>query len=134
LRVVLDTNVLVSAFLKPRSNPARILRLVLQGDVEIAVNESILQEYLRVLERPKFAIEMDDVRFILDTIRATGFPSPALAKTLHLPHRADEILLEAALAARADALVTGNARHFPSEDCHGQRVLTSQAFLSFLNG
>lgn len=41
LKIVLDTNVLVSAFLKPRSKPARILRLVLQGDIEIVANESI---------------------------------------------------------------------------------------------
>jgi uncharacterized protein len=56
MRVVLDTNVLVSAFLKPRSKPAKILRLILQGNLEIIINEPILSEYQEVLTRPKLRL------------------------------------------------------------------------------
>ena len=59
MKVVLDTNVLVSAFLKPRSNPARILRLVLQGDIQIVINEHIMAEYREVLFRPKFDLNLN---------------------------------------------------------------------------
>jgi predicted nucleic acid-binding protein len=42
LRIVLDTNVLVAAFLKPHGNAARILRLILEGEIELTADERIL--------------------------------------------------------------------------------------------
>jgi len=132
LRIVLDTNVLVSALLNPRGNPARILRLVLQGDLTVVINEAILAEYRDVLERPRFELDQDAVQTILDTIRSKGLDTPALAESLSLPDRGDEPFLEAALAAHADALATGNRKHFPTEACKGQRVLNPSEFLRLL--
>ncbi len=132
MKIVLDTNVLVSAFLKPRSNPARILRLVLQGDVHIVVNEHILAEYLEVLTRPKFDLNPDNVRIIIEFIRAKGIKAPALAESFQLPDSSDEPFLEAALAALADFLITGNKKHFPKKLCKGQKVVSPQEFLGRL--
>jgi len=132
LRIVLDTNVLVSAFLKPRSKPAKILRLVLQGDIDIICNESILLEYHDVLRRPKFNLKEKKVRTILDTIRLKAIKAPALAASFSLPDPDDEPFLEAALAAQADFLITGNEKHFPSEVCKMQNVLTPKEFLDTL--
>ncbi|MFH1293724.1 MAG: putative toxin-antitoxin system toxin component, PIN family [Pseudomonadota bacterium] len=129
MKVVLDTNVLVSAFLKPRSNPARILRLILQGDFQIVINQHILTEYMEVLSRPRFRLNSDEVRCVLEIIRLKGIMAPALAHTFHLPDSGDEPFLEAALAAGADALITGNKKHFPKRLCKGQRVLTPKEFL-----
>ena len=97
MKIVLDTNVLVSAFIKPQSNAARILRLVLQGDVHIIVNECILTEYYEVLARPKFDLKFDKVQTILELIRSKSIKAPALAKSFHLPDCSDEPFLEAAL-------------------------------------
>ena len=65
MKVVLDTNVLVSAFLSPSGNAARILRLIIQGDVLIVLNESILAEYYEVLKRPKFELDMEAVLIVI---------------------------------------------------------------------
>lgn len=46
----------MAAFLRPHGPPARILRLILQGQVEVSVNEAILAEYLEVLVWPKFRL------------------------------------------------------------------------------
>lgn len=129
MRVVLDTNVLVSAFLKPGSKPARILRLTLQGDIEIVITEHILAEYLEVLERPKFSLNKQDIRVVLDFLRSKGIKAPALPEAFHLPHPGDEPFLEAALSTGADFLVTGNKRHYPQKACKGQKVLTPDEFL-----
>ena len=129
MRVVLDTNVLVSAFLKPESKPARILRLALQGDIEIVITEHILAEYLEVLERPIFSLNKQDIRVVLDFIRSKGIKAPALPEAFHLPHPDDEPFLEAALSTGADFLVTGSKRHYPKKACKGQKVLTPDEFL-----
>lgn len=129
MRVVLDTNALVSAFLKPRSKPAKILRLILQGNLEIIISEPILSEYQEVLTRPKLRLNSFGVQATLSVIRLTGIRAPALAKTFELPDENDIPFLEAALAADADVLITGNSRHFPEALCSGQVVMTPANFL-----
>jgi uncharacterized protein len=130
MRVVLDTNVLVSAFLKPRSKPAKILRLILQGNLEIIINEPIISEYQEVLTRPKLQLDPFRVQTTLSAIRLTGIRAPALAKTFELPDPNDIPFLEAAVAADADVLITGNSRHFPEPLCSGQIVMTPANFLA----
>jgi putative PIN family toxin of toxin-antitoxin system len=132
LQIVLGTNILVSAFLNPGSTSARILRLVIQGDISIVVNEPILTEYHEVLKRPKFELNPGDVQIVLDYIRSIGIYAPTLAKSISLPDRDDEPFLEAALATRADALVTGNIKHFPKKYCKGQKIMTPRDFLDGL--
>lgn len=134
MRVVLDTNVLVSALLKPGGKPARILRLILQGQIEILTNEAILSEYTEVLSRPKFHLDPQNVRTILETLRSRGIHAPALPIFLDLADPGDEPFLEAALGAGADALVTGDRKHFPRARCRGQKVMTPDEFLRGLPG
>ncbi len=129
VKIVLDTNVVVSGLLKPRSSPARILRLVLQGDVHIIINEHILAEYFEVLRRPKFDLNLDEVQIVLELIRSKGIKAPALPESFQLPDSSDEPFLEAALAGSADVLITGNKKHFPKKACRGQKVVNPKEFL-----
>ena len=133
MKVVLDTNVLVSGLLKPQSKPARILRLILQGHIQIVPNEPILVEYQEVLKRPKFALEWQGIEPILGFFRLKGFHAPAVPESFHLPDPADEVFLEAALGADADALITGNKKHYPVKLCKGLKVLTPEEFLKSLS-
>ena len=128
MKIVLDTNVLVSALLESRSKPARILHLVIQGDIEIIINEYILAEYLEVLKRPKFDLDIDRVQTLIDFIRSKGIKAAAIPASFHLPDSSDEPFLEAALAAEADALITGNKRHFPKKATKGQRTSPSNKY------
>ncbi|MEE4359565.1 MAG: putative toxin-antitoxin system toxin component, PIN family [Desulfococcaceae bacterium] len=129
MKVVLDTNVLVSAFLKPRSKPARILRLILQGNIDIVINEYILAEYYEVLIRPKFDLNSVNIETVLSFIRSTGIYAPALPESFQLPDESDTPFLEAALATYADILITGNIRHFPKAFCKNMPVMTPAEFL-----
>lgn len=133
MKIVLDTNVIVSAFLKPQSIPAKILRLILQEEIQLVANAAILAEYQEVLERPKFFLNQSRVQIILEYLRYRSIFADALPETLTLPDPGDIPFLEAAIAAQADALVTGNVKHFPKSKCRGLQILSPANFLRYLN-
>ena len=68
----IDTNVLVSAALKPISNPGAILKLVDDGVVIPLVNNQILSEYQNVLSRPKFAFPKELVEKLLEILKRSA--------------------------------------------------------------
>src|SRR5271165_4250121 len=71
LRVVLDTNVLISAALKPSGRQALVVELVAFRAVELCVSEAVLAEYREVFHRPKFArLNPKDVSHLLRLIEA----------------------------------------------------------------
>ncbi len=111
-RVVLDTNVVVSGLLSPFRPAARILDLVLAGEIVLLLDDRIAAEYREVCGRPRFGFDPTDVDRLLSALEALAdhIASPPLAVTL--PDPDDLPFLEVAIAGRADALVTGNARHF----------------------
>jgi putative PIN family toxin of toxin-antitoxin system len=130
LRIVLDTNVLVSALLRPEGNPARILDLVLEGLVRLVVDARIFDEYAQVLARPKFGISAPLRERILEWIRARAeWPARVAASRSPLPDPDDAPFLETAQAAFVDALVTGNVAHFPKHARQGVEVLTPAQFM-----
>ena len=133
MKVVLDTNVLVSGLLKPRSAPAKILRLILQGDLDIIMNEHILAEYNEVLRREKFSFNQKEVERIIEIFRSYGIRARALLHTPRLPDPDDTPFLEAAMSMQADALVTGNKKHFPARSCKGVKVMSPSEFLHHLS-
>jgi putative PIN family toxin of toxin-antitoxin system len=131
VRIVLDTNVLVSGLLSPQGPPGRILDLVTAGDVAVLYDDRILAEYREVLARPRFRFATSQRAAVLDFIEAEGelVPSPPLAVTL--PDPDDLPFLEVATAGAADALVTGNQRHFtPVAGAHEVRVLAPTEFIT----
>ncbi len=131
MRVVLDTNVLVSGLLKPASPAAQIIRLSLIGKIEIAYDERIITEYGEVLRRPRFPFTRDQVETLLAEIRRVGISLVAEPNPISLPDPDDEPFLEMAWTARARAIVTGNKKHFPSRVCRGLLVLSPREFLDF---
>ena len=113
IRIVLDTNVLVSALLKPNGLPAAVLMLVLSGKVQLCISETIFSEYEDVLRRPRLKRPPDVVAHALASLRKSGqFVSPTHAVN-ECSDADDNAFLECAEAAEADYLVTGNQRHFP---------------------
>ena len=129
MRIVLDTNVLVSALLSPFGTPAEILRLVTTRTVRLCLDARILGEYRHVLLRPTFPFHPLQVEALLDQIEADGEPVTALALSHRLPDPDDEAFLEVALAGKARHLVTGNLRHFPPGSRQGVRVVSPREFL-----
>lgn len=128
MNIVLDTNVLVSALLSPFHAPGRILDLILSGDVSIIYDDRVMAEYRAVLLRPKFGFDRRSVEELLDECAGTGHFLAVPPLGLGLPDPSDAMFVELAAAAQAP-LVTGNSRHFPSEQCPGILLLSPAAFL-----
>lgn len=112
MKVVLDTNVLVSGLLNPDGKPGRVVDLFLAGEITLLIDDRILAEYRAVLQRPKFGFDAGDVADVLGAIQAESLRVAAAPLELSLPDESDLPFLEVALAGDADVLVTGNVRHF----------------------
>jgi putative PIN family toxin of toxin-antitoxin system len=113
IRVVLDTNAVVSAQLKPAGLEAIVLLLALRGVIALFVTPQVLAEYQRVLYKPKLKFNPRRVEAVLLDIGAASrllHPADVLTAASHEP---DNRFLECVQSARADYLVTGNKRHFP---------------------
>jgi len=133
MRVVIDSNVVVSAMLSPHAPPAQVVRLALQGDLGLFHDHRILAEYREVLSRPKFDFDADDVRAMLEGIEWIGETVFASPLSVELPDPSDLPFLEVAAAAGADALVTGNTRHYrPPKGRHDVRIVTPRELLDLL--
>ncbi len=130
MTIVVDTNILVSGLLNPRGAPGRIVDLVLGGHVSMIVDDRILAEYHDVLKRGRFGFDAKDVDTLLAFIDATATHVHGAPLGERLPDKDDEPFLEAAIAGEADALVTGNVRHFPARLTQGVRVLSPAAFVA----
>jgi uncharacterized protein len=129
LRIVLDTNVLVSGLLSPFGPPGEIVRLVSAGEVELCVDARILCEYSEVLSRPRFGFDPDSVGALMDYIGFSGHVAASLPLELRLPDPDDEPFLEVALACGSECIVTGNLVHFPADACLGVEVLSPAQFI-----
>ena len=114
IRVVIDTNVVVSANLRDEGLPAAILDLAAGKRIQMCVSAPVLAEYKEVLNRPHLKLAPRRIAQSLAVIRKTSLPvRPTRTVTVIKNDDPDNRLLECAATARADYLVTGNTRHFP---------------------
>jgi uncharacterized protein len=128
MRIVLDTNVIVSALLNPSGAPAAVLNLVLRQSATVLVDNRILFEYSDVLRRKKFAFPPHAIAALLDFVRASAQYVTAAQSTTKLPDEDDRPFYEVAVSGSADYLITGNKRHFPQKAF----VVTPAKFLDVL--
>jgi uncharacterized protein len=115
IRVVLDTNILVSAFLKPGSVPDEVLLLALTRQLKLFVSGAVYDEYAEVMYRPHLRLDKKAVDNAFAGIRRLGHWVEPTERVVECSDPDDNIFLECAEAAEADYLVTGNQRHFPSD-------------------
>lgn len=112
MRAVLDTNVVVAGFLNPDGTPARILGLLASGRLIAVYFDAILEEYEKVLPRPKFAIAPKAISAFFSLLRLEGLHvTPLASDDQRLPDPTDQPFIVTARAA-ACPVVTGNLRHF----------------------
>src|SRR5262249_34598463 len=129
MKIVLDTNVLVSGLLQPFGPSGQIVRLVASGDLVLCHDSRVLAEYQEVLLRAKFRFDRERVGSLLEQIRADGIPVSARPLAIRLPDPDDEPFLEIALAGEVQYLVTGNGKHYPAAACQGIVVLSPRSFV-----
>ncbi|MBI5026231.1 MAG: putative toxin-antitoxin system toxin component, PIN family [Nitrospirae bacterium] len=127
----MDTNVLISALITPFGNAARILDMVLGGELQLLYDDRILTEYREVLLRPKFSFEEKYVDALLTFFDAEGMK--VTSTPVNYPHvdKDDIPFIEVAITGKVEALITGNKRHFKGEYTRTLKIMTPDEFLKF---
>jgi uncharacterized protein len=129
LRLVLDTNIVVSAALNPDGLPRTTLLIALTKPARLYVTQPILDEYAGVLMRPRLRILRSERQRLIQLISNRSHLVKPVRHLTVASDPNDDMFLECADAARADYLITGNRRHFP-EFWKGTKVITSREFVS----
>lgn len=132
MKIVLDTNVLVSGILSPNGPPAAVLRALLTERVTLCFDERIVSEYRDVLRRTRFPFDRELVEELLGFLEAAGSPTLAPPLAVTLPDPWDQMFVEVAVSSHADFLVTGNPRHFPETARAGIEVVSPRTFVDLL--
>jgi uncharacterized protein len=128
LRLVIDTNVLISAALKPDGLQRTVLLLATAKPARLYVSRPILEEYADVLSRPELGIRKGLRQQLLQLIRNH---SHVVVPSRHLEVTSDpddNMFVECADAARADYLITGNHKHFPPF-WKSTKIITAREFI-----
>ncbi|MGA8341276.1 MAG: putative toxin-antitoxin system toxin component, PIN family [Candidatus Sulfotelmatobacter sp.] len=131
LRLVIDTNVVVSAALKPEGMQRTVVLLAMTKPALWYVSDAIESEYAVVLARPELKIRrglrLQLLQLIENHTRVVKVSRPMQVT----PDPADNMFVECADAARADYLISGNQRHFPTF-WKNTKIITSSEFLSII--
>ena len=127
VKVVLDTNILVSSLLST-GPPATIIDLIAEGKIKPFYSDPILCEYWDVLSRGKFNFKPLQVTRLINNITRSGMPVDYLLfSKKKMADENDRIFYDAAIEAKA-YLITGNLRHFPPDSF----IVSPSQFLTIL--
>ena len=108
LRVVLDTNVLISAILFG-GKPREILEKAIRGEIRLCLSEPILEELKGVLRRSKFDYSPEMIQFILTELMSIAdFVNPSETLNVVLQDPEDNRILECAVEAKANYIISGD--------------------------
>lgn len=133
IRIVLDTNIIVSALLRPESVPAEVLLLALSLELQLCISNKVFAEYEEVIQRPHLKRPRNVTEQTLSAIQKAAHWVRPMARVDVCSDEDDNIFLECAEAAHADYLVTGNLRHFPSQ-WKRTRVISPRELIEILIG
>ena len=131
MKIVLDTNVLVSGLLTPFGLSGKIVRMVSAGELILYIDARILSEYQEVLHRPKFKFNKDHISILLYFIKLYGQFVSSLPLKNRLPDPDDEPFLEVAIAGKVRSLITGNIVHYLPSSREGIKIFSPSEFLEF---
>ena len=130
-RVVLDTNVVVSAHLNAGGWEAFVFDLAVARKLQWYVSPEILVEYQDVLSRKKFRLTPALVEQSLDLIRQSSLLVRPSVEFHITADESDNKFLECAHEAKADFLVSGNKRHYPKSFAN-TKILNAKELLQML--
>jgi putative PIN family toxin of toxin-antitoxin system len=125
MRIVLDTNVIVSALINPNGIPGKILALVLNGKIKLLYDNRIIFEYIDVLSRKDFGFNGEIIHDLIDYFRNDGEFINSEYSNIEFVDDTDKKFYEVFRFGEAEYLITGNIRHFPQEN----GIITPKEFI-----
>ncbi len=128
MKIVLDTNVLISSLLNPNGVPAKILNLILSQKIILLFDNRILNEYYNVLKRDKFKFSDELILPLIDFMKHEGTYINAIPLKEKFTDEDDKKFYEVFISGSADYLVTGNMNHFPKD----KQIVKPAVFLNYI--
>lgn len=131
MKIVLDTNVLISGMLNPSGPPGRIIDFLRSGVLQLVIDDRILTEYVDVLRRGYFLkyFEESEREDVIEYLTKNSYYTSSRVIVQNLPDKYDAPFLEIALSEKIP-LVTGNLRHYPKKARRGCVVLSPKQFIT----
>jgi len=135
MRVVLDTNVLVSALLFTGIS-AELVPLWQKGTITVLLSREILEEYLKVLAYPKFELSEGEIKGLLEEelLPFVQIIKPGIRVRVVKRDPSDNKFLECAVAGKADVLISGDKDLLTLRHYRRVRIQTPARFLEALPG
>ena len=127
-KVVVNTNVLVSAMWSKSGNSEKIVSMIFDGELIPCYDHRIIDEYKTVLSRQKFKFSVNDVKTLIDYIKDVGLSVIASRSNISMPDESDRKFYDMAVACGA-ILITGNLKHFPPNKSF---IITPAEFLKIV--
>ncbi|WP_461255460.1 putative toxin-antitoxin system toxin component, PIN family [Treponema sp. R80B11-R83G3] len=116
MRVVVDTNVIVSALMNTSGIPSKILSLTLKGDLRILYDNRIIFEYIDVLSRKEFGFPKEIIDDLINFFKHEGELIISDYINKKFTDETDKKFYEVYKTGKAEYLITGNKKHFPKEE------------------
>jgi putative PIN family toxin of toxin-antitoxin system len=137
MRVVVDTNILVRAVIRPQGTVGPVLLRLRQGDYTLLYARSLLEELLDVLNRPrireKYGLTSQDIQTVLGLILLRGEEVTPLERITACRDPKDDKFLEVAVTGEAGVIVSGDQDLLVLHPFGGIPIVTPRAFLRMLD-
>jgi putative PIN family toxin of toxin-antitoxin system len=128
MKIVLDTNIIVSSFLNPKGLPGEIVSLVLTKKLRVCYDNKILYEYTDVLTRSRFNFNVELANDFLEFVKNNGEYVAAESQKIKFTDEDDKIFYDVYKSSEAEYIITGNKRHYPQE----KNVITPREFMEIM--
>ena len=127
-KVVLDTNILVSAFWAKQSNPYKVVEMFFKNMIVLYYTDEIVEEYEEVLHREKFGFSKKQIKDFIQELMKNGTLSESITSLDPFSDETDRKFYDAAMTNNA-LLITGNIKHYPDKPF----IMTPFEFLNTFN-
>lgn len=132
-RVVLDTNVLVSAFIHHRGNEWKILDLVREGIIQLILSKEILDEFQKVIARGKFGFSTDlIIETVVLVIEIAEIIVPQSRLDIVHDDPSDNKFIECAIDGNADYVISGDRHLLDIGNYREVKILKAKDFLNIM--
>lgn len=133
IRVVLDTNILVAAVISPTGPNAQLLECIVGKKIRPYVTSTVFQEYEAVFQYERLKhLDKRRVAKVLRQLKACALQVKSRGRLKLSEHEEDNRIYECALAAKADYIVTENAKHFKQSHRY-TRIITARQLLKLMD-
>lgn len=135
MKVVLDTNVVISGILFTEDSPGKIIDLWVDGRFKVILSQALIEEYLEVISRTKFKrlgspVEGQDILIILIELSSTVFVSPKESIKIIRDDPEDNRFLECAVEGGAKYIVSGDNHLLVLKEYRKIPIVTPAEFIS----